>query len=439
MTSVGTAHSRGERGQALVLITLTSVMIFAILGLVVDVGWSHFRQHAAQAAADAAALAAANSAYVSSAGNPSCGVNSVVCQAATTCPATIVSPPTSNLMAGCLYARSNGFVASGNQKVTMTANVTSPAPTAPGVTVKYWVNASVTETETELFSAVLGNRYLTVGATATAAVLPGASGGCIYVTDPSGASVVLSGSALIQSGCGIYINSSSASAVTGSGSATIKTTGVATTNIVGSPGYLFNGSVAITPAPNAGVAAATDPFAGMDPPSVGSCTYNRAVAITTNTTLSAGAYCGGIVTSGTETITLNPGLYIIKGGITESGSPTFNGTGGVTLYFNTGGITGSGSGTFNLTAPGSGTYEGIAIYEDRSDSSPMALSGSMGNQINGTIYAPKASLTYSGYRGVSGVVTTIVAYDITFLGTSYISTGARTAYDSSGAAVGLVE
>jgi Flp pilus assembly protein TadG len=430
-------HSQRERGQVLVMITLSAILIFAILGLVVDIGWVHFRKNAAQTAADAAALAAVQAASISSSGSPICGANSVVCQAATACPSSISSPPANNLLAGCLYAKSNGFVASGSQNVTMAANTTSPPPSAPGATVKYWVNVSIAERQTELFSAILGNKYLTVGANATAAMLPSAGGGCVYVMDPSGSSVLASGSPSVQSGCGVYVNSSSSSAVFGSGTPTIKTTGGATTNIVGSgPGW---SGWSIAPAPNVGVAAATDPFASMNPPTVGACTYSSPVVITTDTTLNPGTYCGGIITSGTETITLNPGLYIIKSGITESGSPTFNGS-GVTLYFNTGGITGSGTGTFNISAPATGTYKGIAIYEDRSDSSAMALSGSTGNQINGAIYVPKASLVYSGYSGISGVATTIVAYDLTFSGTSYISTGATTAFGSSrGGVVGLVE
>lgn len=422
-------HARSERGQALVLITLSIILIFAIMGLVVDIGWAHFRQHAAQAAAEAAALAAAQAASTSSSGSPACGANSVVCQAATACPSSLSTPPANNLLAGCLYAKGNGFVATGKQNVTMTANVTNPPPNAPGVTVKYWVNASVTETETQLFSAILGNRYLTVGANATAGVLAGPGGGCIYVMDPSGTSIALSGSPLIQSGCGIYINSTGPSAVLYSGSPTITTTGGAKTNFVasGSSACTPSGCGAITPAPNYSQAAATDPFASLPAPTVGSCTYSSPVVVTTNTTLSYGTYCGGIITSGTETITLNPGLYIIKSGITESGSPTFVGT-GVTLYFNTGGITGSGTGKFNLSAPTSGTYEGITIFEDRSNGSAMDLSGTTGNTINGAVYVPKANLTYSGYSGVSGVVTTLVAYNITFSGTSYISTGATTNY-----------
>ncbi len=164
---------------------------------------------------------------------------------------------------------------------------------------------------------------------------------------------------------------------------------------------------------------------------MGSCTYSSPVVVTTNTTLNAGTYCGGIITSGTETITLNPGLYIIKSGITESGTPTFTGS-GVTLYFNTGGITGSGTGGFTLSAPTSGTWQGVALYEDRSDSSGITLSGSTGTQISGLVYMPKGNLTYSGYSGTSGVITTLVVNAITFSGTSYIQQAATTAYGGGG-------
>ena len=318
------------------MITVSAVLMFAMLGLVIDIGWAHFRQRAAQAAADGAVLAAVANVAKSAPCSPVCGSSSVACQSATACPSSISNPPPDNLQAGCLYAKTNGFTNAGTQKVTMTGNTTA----LTGVATKYWATASVSETESQLFSAIMGNRFLTAGATATAAMIPGSGGGCIYVMDPSGSSVTFSGSPLVQTACGIYVNSSSTAAVLMSGSPTIKTTGGATTNIVGN--WLSSGTGTITPAPKLGVTAAVDPFASMNPPAVGSCTYSSPVVVSSNQTLSQGTYCGGIITSGTETITLNPGLYIIKNGITESGSPTFTGT-GVTLYFATGGITGSGT------------------------------------------------------------------------------------------------
>ena len=49
------SNSRSEGGQALVMIVLSSLLLFTVVGLVVDVGWARFRQQAAQAAADSAA------------------------------------------------------------------------------------------------------------------------------------------------------------------------------------------------------------------------------------------------------------------------------------------------------------------------------------------------------------------------------------------------
>lgn len=428
-----------ERGQALVFLTISALVMFGAVGLVVDIGWAYFRREAARAAAESAVMAAAGAASQSSC-RPTCGMDSVVCQGATVCPSDIPNPPTNNLQAACLYARTNGFSQGGKQTVTMTANTTTPAPTAPGAAVSYWVSAAVAERETQLFSAMFGNRSLTTGARATAAILPGSGGGCIYVMQPTNSSVTNSGAALLQSGCGIYINSSGPTAVTMSGSSTIRTTNGATTNIVasGSSAVLTSGSATITPSPNLGIQAVADPFASMAPPSVGSCTFSSAVVITKNQTLSPGTYCGGIVTSGTETITLNPGLYIIKSGITESGSPTFNGS-GVTLYFNTGGITGSGTGGFNLSAPTSGTWQGVVLFEDRSNSSGITLSGTTGTQVSGLVYMPKGNLTYSGYSGTSGVITTLVVNAITFSGTSYIKQAVSTPYGGGSCEVRLIE
>jgi Flp pilus assembly protein TadG len=420
-------NSRSDRGQALVLIVLSAVLIFGAVGLVVDTGWARFRQQAAQAAADSAALAAAQWASNVST-SPTCGSNGVICQSATACPTSLTSPATTSVQAGCLYAQQNGFTAGGKQNVTIAANVTTPFSNAA---VNYWVTASVTETQTELFSAVFGNRFLNAGAHATAAIVPTGGGGCIYVMQATGSSVTNSGNALIDSGCGIYINSNGPSPVTMSGTSTIETTGGAKTNIVSSSEGTFSGSATITPAPNLGTSAVLDPFISMPAPSIGSCTYSAPVVVTSNTTLPYGTYCGGIITSGTETITLSPGLYIIEGGITESGSPTFTGT-GVTLYFKTGGIVGSGTGTFNLSAPTTGTYQGVVLFEDRSNSSGITLSGSTGTQVSGLVYMPAGNLTYSGDSGTSGVVTTLVVNAITFSGTSYINQAATTAYGGGG-------
>src|SRR6266498_266617 len=162
-------HRRGTRGQALVLLTLSLFAMCGMLGLAVDLGWSYFVKRSAQTAADAAAQAAAQQALdtVGQNGTFSCSNGQVACQAAGPCNSSI------NLTTGCLYARQHGFSVGGNggrQNVTIAADITSPAPTAPGVTVDYWVTVRATESIPQLFSAVLGNTIGNSASRATAAV-----------------------------------------------------------------------------------------------------------------------------------------------------------------------------------------------------------------------------------------------------------------------------
>jgi Flp pilus assembly protein TadG len=124
-----------------------AVPMFGALGLVVDVGWAYFTRQVAHAAAESAALAAAQTAVevIKTGGSYTCGSSgstgpSLRCQAATACPTTVPTPTTNTLQNGCAYAIANGFSSGGlggKQSVTMQADITTPSPNVPGVTVKY--------------------------------------------------------------------------------------------------------------------------------------------------------------------------------------------------------------------------------------------------------------------------------------------------------------
>jgi hypothetical protein len=83
--------SRNNRlGQALILVTLTLIPMFGLLGLAVDLGWMEFTKKAAQTAADAAAIAALLQ-YQSTtfSATYTCGVGGIICQV----PRRVVPPP----------------------------------------------------------------------------------------------------------------------------------------------------------------------------------------------------------------------------------------------------------------------------------------------------------------------------------------------------------
>jgi hypothetical protein len=425
-----------QRGQALVLYTIALVAMMGAAGLAVDVGWMYFREQAAQTAAEAAVMAAAAAAKTSSPAGFTCGAHGVACQAATACPDPIPNPATNNLHNGCLYAKDNGFqaTAGGKQNVLMAANTNSP-PTVGGVAVAYWVSATVTENVAQTFSSVLGNRWGTVSARATAAVLPGNGGGCIYVLQNTGTTVSNSGNAVIQTGCGVYVDSSSSSAVSLSGNATIRTTGDARTYIVGN----WSGSGTITPAPMTGVARTPDPFAVVSPPSVGACTSNGvSLSGYQAATLNPGVYCGAISLSGYASVRFNPGLYVLKGGISMSGQTTIQGT-GVTFYLQTGGISLSGGTTVTLSPPTSGMWKGFTIFQDRANTSSMNLSGGSAQSISGVLYAAGANLSFSGNGNVNSDAMTLVCKTLSFSGNAYIASASYTAYTGTLGTVALIE
>jgi hypothetical protein len=416
-----------QRGQTAIMFTLAIVPLFGMLGLVVDMGWAYYRRQAAQAAADAAAAAAAQAAYATNS-SPTCATAHVACYASEyTCPASPATTPADNIGNGCLYAKANGFVSSGKQKVTFQSGVGS-APTAAGVTISYWVIARVSEEIPQLFSAVLGFPAATITARATTGTRQASAGGCVITLDPTADdSLDISGSAALTSGCGVFVNSSSGSAINTNGGGAITTTGTAKTQIVGN----CNGCGNISPAAQTGVATMTDPFADLNPPTYSGCddTSNPVSLGSHDTrTISAGVFCSGLNVGAQSQLTLNAGTYVIKNGISIGGQATLRSNGGVTLYIQSGGVTMTGGASVSLTAPTTGSWQGILFYQDRANTTASSLVGGTGELMNGVLYFPDSHLTYTGGSSVTATATTIVSKTLSMVGHSYISAAATTQF-----------
>src|SRR5215469_895659 len=121
-----------QRGQAIIMVTFSMILIFGMLGLAIDLGWGFFVKRSAQAAADAAALAAARKAFSSlgQQGSYACGTT-LDCQPTPVSCATITN--TSNLYNGCQYAQKNFNIGVTNsQNLMMSSGTSSPFTTATG-------------------------------------------------------------------------------------------------------------------------------------------------------------------------------------------------------------------------------------------------------------------------------------------------------------------
>jgi Flp pilus assembly protein TadG len=178
---------------------------------------------------------------------------------------------------------------------------------------------------------------------------------------------------------------------------------VAGTNLLNNAGPLS--------ALQSGCTVASDPFAGKLPAvSVGSCTvnggnYSGAVS------LSPGVYCGGFNFNGTGTLDLAPGLYIFSGTSWNLNTGwTVNGT-GVTIYFADAWsyIQVNGGVQINLSAPTSGTYANILMFEPSGlSSSGFTVNGGAGHNLSGLIYLPSRDIIFNNMANIAAESVTIV-------------------------------
>ena len=399
-----------ERGQVLPLATLLIILMLAVLGFGMETGLAYYTRQEAHAAAESAAMATVLAAMSSVSGSSvTCSSSSTSgTQCSSTATACTSSPSSAtNIGAGCLYAKQNGFTAGGSTAINITANNTSPAPGNPNVSVVYWAQVSVVTRETQLFSALFSKSGMETGALATAAIVSsGAPAGCIYVLNTTAQRAMdVEGSEVLTT-CGIYINSSNSVALYiggnppgGAGTPAISASSI---SIVGN--YQNGGQGTLVPTPLTGQTAATDPLASLPSPTPGSCTQTNYNWSQGTTTLSPGTYCGGIHISG-GTVTFSAGQYILLGGGLTIDSASTTATGSGVFFYNTsnstysyGTMTISGQPNVTFSAPTSGTYEGIFWFTDRSQTSTNQnqVNGATTATIQGTIYMPTVPLLYTG-------------------------------------------
>jgi hypothetical protein len=443
-----------RRGHVLVLLTMSLFMMFGVLGLATDLGWGYFRRQVAQSAVDAAAMAAAVVAN-KAASTIICGQNNVVCQTATACPANI-STPANNIQNGCLYAKANGFQNAGNQTLTMASSAPGGVTDPTVYANLYTVTATVSETNAQLFSGMLGHPFGQVAATATAQVIQLPMPACILALSTTAApalSVSGSNSSISAPGCGIAVDSTSSDSIDVNGNATVNAGYVKTAG-----GDNIGGQSTVSPTPILHSTSTPDPLVSLASPAAPSActsgglnysnqntvatipagTYCGQLSITgqgSHITMNPGYYCGGINIGGQSNVTMNSGVYYIcGGGFTVNGSGT-NVTGtGVTIFNSSNHGVGSAayapftlSGQPNvvLTAPTTGTYTNVLFYKDRAVVTSLSdqINGNTQPTLTGTIYLPGAKLILTGGVSTGPNSPAVIADTITVNGGGVIVNG----------------
>lgn len=364
----------------IVLVALTmSATLFAI-GLAVDAGRLFDTRRSAQAAADAAALAAAAVLYG--------GGSTATASAAATADAT-----------------ANGFT-DGVASTTVTVSI-PPTSGARSGDSRY---AEVTITR-QLATLLLPSQTTNVRARSVGGIAPLDLKYAVVALDggsTNGALGVASNGSVTITGAGIMVNSSSTSAADNN-SGTVSIPSGMHTDVVG-------GTDGTWPSARTGRPVLPDPLAGFpEPDTSGMITYGDPSCCT----LQPGVYTGTV--SGNNAWTLTSGTYVFKGGgISLSGNSSLAGTavfifltnanhpaaGGACASFS---ITGNNATT--LSAPMSGTYGGMLLYQDSGCTGDITIGGNGAITATGTIYAPSATVVGNG-NNAAIAVTQIVADEI---------------------------
>jgi Flp pilus assembly protein TadG len=417
-------------GQMIIFVTLSLFVLFSVMGLAVDLGYSYYVKVSAQQAADSAAAAAIK--YADTNGS-TCGTN-ITCNSSYTCPRDLGTID-SAFKAGCAYAKQNGYATG----VSLIANNNTP-PYASGVSASLWIQANVAQTVTHPFLFWAGFQSGSVETQATSAITKVPNSDCIYVLDTSNKSGALSvtGAAILTAqSCGVYVNSSSSSGIYVSGSSQLLTS---QSSVVG--GYNCSWTIC-NPTPTTGAAPVADPLSGLTAPTVsGTCTHtNYQLDHVGVATISPdGVYCGGINVIGAAHLTLHSTgqPFILKdGGFTTGNSAIVDADGPVTIFLTapTSGksapVSIGGASVVTLSASSSGTYQGILFYQDGAH--PGTTASSVGNSAvltaTGTWYMPNGVLTMSGAIATGKMA--LVVKDLT------VANSATFQQDTTGAYTGL--
>jgi len=346
---------RRESGQTLVFVALGMVMLGAILGLAVDIGYMRFVKRQLQTAADSAAIAGAAEVNYG--------------DVATAAKAD---------------AASNGFT-DGSNGVTVTVN--NPPASGPNQGLSGYVEVLISKVQPTFFIRIVpgGATNSTVQARAVAQL--GNAKGCVYSlqSSPGG----------IQIHHGINVTASA----------------------IGVAGTVNNFGLQITPTPQRGMIPASDPLAFLPTQNPGACDFTDVSINSGNQILTQGVYCGGIRITGSAAVTFNSGLYIttpngrFNPGLVINSSGTVTGN-GVTFY-NAAASTSvsiTSSGTVSLTAPTSGNYAGILIFQDPANASSAIVEGGYNSTFQGALYFPNLNTTLTiDNIGLGAAYTLVVA------------------------------
>jgi hypothetical protein len=406
-----------------VQVAICIVPIVGVAAFALDCGQMFDNRRRVQAAADSAAMAAAQDLYANYRTNSGADSGGTAKTSATT------------------TASANGFTSSNS---TVTVNI--PPTSGSHAGIAGYAEVIITYNQPRNFSGVFGSGSVPITGRAVARGLWTAFGNGIIVLDPTGNGTLTdSGNGTVTvSGGSIVIDSSGQYAATVNGNGTVTAPEFL---ITGTPGDLSHGNGKFVGGIDSGVQPTVDPLLYLPEPKASNVAVvsSSAYSLSNNqsATINPGRYVGGISVTANATLKMNPGLYYMDGGgfkITGNGNVT--GT-GVTIYnapnSNSDTVSLAGNGNITLTPQTAGDYEGITVFQERTSSTPLSVTGNGAISLTGTFYAAHATLNVAGNGSTNLYGSQYITYELAVSGNGAVNIS----YTANGTAktrnVGIVE
>ena len=377
---------RDRMGGILVYAAIAAPVLIGAAGLSVDVGLWYANKRLIQSAVDSAALAGALE-LRRSVGD--------------------ITSITNVVNADALI---NGYSAAAGDIIAVDAS------NSPRVAV------TITRTVPSLLSQVVFTQTTNVQARAVARA--DVNDSCIWSLNPTAAQAInVVGSADVELGCGMIANTSDPDGIHKEGSGCLAASEY---KVAGGYDESMNSGCALSPIPETSIPPADDPLASLPSPSYAFCGGGGPplnLSGTADYVVSAGVHCTNINVTTTGTVTFGPGIHIFdRAALSINGSSDIDGS-ELTLYWSeSGGVNDgidiAGGATVTLSAPTSGVYAGILIYQDRNTAPgvTLKLTGGSTMDLDGIIYAPTTDVEFAGGTSVDSSSILIIADEVEFKG-----------------------
>ncbi len=311
----------------------------------------------------------------------------------------------------------------GGYKMTVTPVIATPATAGFYKDAASAVRVQLATDMRLPFTGMFSGQVTRISAAAVGEIV-GNGNYCVLALETTNTTgIPIGGNATVDLGCGMMSNSPALNSAEAGGSSSVKASPVAAVGGVPN-GNWATGTVRIPYS-----VPLRDPFRAVPDPNV--FTNGSALNVGSNrsSTLNPGTYSNVSIQG---TALMAPGEYIVTGSLDIGSQARVTGAGVVFVLTannaasNTGSIATvriNGGAQINLTAPATGTYAGILMYQDRraTNAATNIINGNSASRFQGAFYFPRQQLQFNGTSGANTACLQLVARTIDIRGNASIT------------------